>query len=179
MHRFGRILALIAPFLLLGACAFPFSDQQQMPYPQSTPDEVTARLKQAFELLELNRVSVLVNRTDCRLIEYRRGTFSPNSVEWCLEYAGGEPAPLTEEVTDEYYQLVASLDVGRAAFSAMNNAEYSADWRLIEATFTFIYNFGTELLVFDPGYRLPTDEPGERWYEAIDNEWYIVKVDWN
>jgi len=117
MHRFGRILALIAPFLLLGACAFPFSDQQQMPYPQSTPDEVTARLKQAFELLELNRVSVLVNRTDCRLIEYRRGTFSPNSVEWCLEYAGGEPAPLTEEVTDEYYQLVASLDVGRAAFS--------------------------------------------------------------
>lgn len=179
MQQAGRSLAPIALVLLLGACTFPFPDQQQGPNPQYTPVEIATSLEEGFELMELLEVLVLVNREDCRLFEYRRGTFSPHSAEWCLDYSGADPEPFTERATDEFDQLVASLDVGRARFSDLIDVEYSPDGKLTRATFEFFYNFGTELLVFDPGYRLPADKPGERWHEVVNADWYLVKVDWN
>jgi hypothetical protein len=180
MRRFGRSLVLIAALLLSGACAVPSSDLQQGPYPESTPDEITTRLKQGFELMERHGVLVLVDREDCRLIEYRNGTFSPHSAKWCFDYArAAEPEPFIERATDDFNQLVSSLDVGRARFSEVIEVGYSSDGKLTRATFKFVYNFGTELLVFDPGYRLPADEAGERWHQVVNADWYLEKVDWN
>ncbi|NNC91168.1 MAG: hypothetical protein HKN80_01615 [Acidimicrobiia bacterium] len=174
MRRLSRFLAVVVALAMPAACA---GDDGAGGEP--TPAQVAARLGQAVEAMERQQLSALVNRDNCRLIEYRGGTFSSHRSEWCIDYASSEPDPFTGTATDDFTSLTAALDVGRATFAALSDVAYSAEGKLNRATFTYFYSFGSELLVFDPGYRLPLDEPGERRHEAVDEDWYLVTVDWN
>ena len=169
----------LALSLVLCACGSASDASGGSTPAQPSIEDVVGRLEIALDLLAEQRVSVIMNRSNCRLIDYADGSFTAHVADWCVALAGGRPGAFTDDASADFDGLVAALDVGRAAFADASVEGHSPSGEITGATFRYTYGFGSELLVFDPGYALPTNVPGERWYETIDDAWYLVTVDWN
>lgn len=103
-----------------------------------TPEQVVERLAEALYLTEAHRVVVLVNRDDCRLLEYQGGRFSMSDEEWCVRYAGeagGQAGPFTTAATEDLDHLVAALDVGRTQFWSLADVSHSEGGQTTRAAF--------------------------------------------
>lgn len=172
-------MLFIAVVLALGACGDVAGEPASAERAAQTPAQVAERLADALGVLERAEVSVLMNRANCRLIVYSAGSFAAHVADWCVALAPVLPGAFTERADADFDRLVGALDVGRAAFSGVVVDGHTQAGEIDGATFRFSYGFGSELLVFEPGYALPADVPGERWHEPIDDDWYLVQVDWN
>lgn len=161
-------------FVLLLATACSDTRQSQPPPPE--PHEIAAALTEAMTVLEPEQVTMLRNGDTCRRIEYRRGAFASASAEHC-SYGMNPFQPLDDTATADIEHIARALDVGRTDFAGVD-VIYATDGTPTRAGFIYNYFMGQEVFVYEPGYRLPPDQPGEQTHTAISHDWYLTSVNW-
>ena len=167
---------LVAAAVVLAARCWPTSDGGAQPPPPEA-DEIAAALADAMVVLETDQVTRLLSTSSCQRIEYRRGAFASAWAERCSH--GMSPfRPLDGNATADIERITGAFDVGRADFWGIDRVEFSPDGKLLRAEFKFAFFLGGEVFVYEPGYRLPPDQSGQRWHAAIDQDWYQYRVDW-
>lgn len=126
--------------------------------------------------------------------------------DWCRAYSDGQEkraSTLSSTCTLDgacsrpsagcgHYQLFDGASETRFAElrSTLNDLPYDVSWikmesgpdgvpRTAEMAIDTVLPFRRDAIVYDPGYTLPRDIPGEVVNHRIDSDWYYRWEDWN
>ena len=96
----------------------------------------------------------------------------------CTYLLSSEPSPFNSSAKQSFLEIAKTLQATGIGIGIVE-AEYNASGELVSGTFDFTHGLARRSYIFDPGYSLPSDEPHESGYAAINSDWYHVWTDWN
>lgn len=148
---------------------------------RNTPDhlEDTRALQKIFPILEADQVTAFRYQDWCKLISYSRGSFANSAEPTCVFMAVGTPNPLDAKAEIDLDRLWKEVRSTRSGVYVISEIRYNPTGKLIRGEFDCSSGFVRARYVFDPGYTLPHDLPGERLHTKINADWYHIREDWN
>lgn len=136
-------------------------------------------LQKLFPTLEGDGVTAFRYQDWCKVISYKRGHFANTTEPSCIFMATATPNPFDEQAKTDLERIWNSVRSTRVGVFQIADLRYDPAHRLNYGVFDFSSGFVRERYVFDPGYKLPEDEPGERLHTRINDKWYHIREDWN
>ncbi len=163
------------PILLIGLlCGCAGHKKQASDYAQDT-----AALEEIFPVLEASEVTAFRYQDSCKVLSYTRGSFANPNESTCIYAATETPEVFDIAAEDDLENIWQQVKSTRSGVYIISDIQFDAADKLIYGEFDCSGGFTRQRYVFDPGYTLPEDLPGERWHTRIDDDWYYINEDWN
>lgn len=139
--------------------------------------ENTRALQKAFPILEADQVTAFRYQDWCKVISYSRGSFANSTEATCVFMVVETPNPFDAEAEIDLDRIWKEVRSTRSGVFIISEIRYNPTGKLIRGEFDCSSGFVRSRYVFDPGYTLPDDLPGERLHTKINAEWYHISED--
>lgn len=177
-----RAFVFLAGLLVLGGVAvtamlvWPVHERSRIV--EDYPEDVMA-LQKVFPLLESNKVTAIRHQDWCQVLGYSRGNFTNTTTETCCFIVEEPRGMFDKQARADLERIWKEVKAADAGVLEISDIRYSSTGKLIHGVCDCSSDFVRERYVFDPGYSLPLDQPGERYHTKINADWYHVREDWN